>query len=336
MKVGTLCFATERGLGYLAKSFYDNGIITDVAVLNHGKIPTQLQWYPGSLYITRRPLPNPQMKKLIEDADVMLFFETPFDWELIKYAKQVGTKTALMTMYECSPTPKNMPHKPDLFICPSVLDADIFHKENHVFIPVPVEVPWTQRTKALRFVHNSGYIGLNGRNGTLELLQAMQYVESPIELTVRCQEPRGLTKLQQQVPKVLNDKRVKFEGHVPYEDLYKHFDVSVAPEKFNGLSLPLQEAHAQGLLVMTTNRYPHNTWLPTEPLIPVKEYITAKVAGRFMSFSQAVLEPKLIAQTIDQWYGRNITEQSTIGKYWAEGMSWASLKPKYIEALTTC
>ena len=38
----------------------------------------------------------------------------------------------------------------------------------------------------------------------------------------------------------------------------------VFPEKFNGLSLPLQEARAAGMLVLATDRFPMNTWLPRE------------------------------------------------------------------------
>ncbi|MEK0326516.1 MAG: hypothetical protein QQN63_12520, partial [Nitrosopumilus sp.] len=106
MKVGTLCFATTRGLGYLAKSFYDNGIITHPAVLNHGSIPTQTDWYPDAPYITTRPYLNHKrfVEEVIDEVDAMLFFETPFDWNIIQHCRNKGIKTILMTMYECTPT----------------------------------------------------------------------------------------------------------------------------------------------------------------------------------------------------------------------------------------
>ena len=73
LRVGTLCFAIERGLGYLAKSFYDAGVVTDVAVLCHGSIPDQMQWYPDALHITTKPWLNQELKALVRRVDVMLY-----------------------------------------------------------------------------------------------------------------------------------------------------------------------------------------------------------------------------------------------------------------------
>ena len=54
-------------------------------------------------------------------------------------------------------------------------------------------------------------------------------------------------------------------------------DVFLFPDKFNGLSLPLQEAYASGMAVMSTGRYPASQWLPNDPMIPVDGYETRKV-----------------------------------------------------------
>lgn len=331
MRVGTICFATERGLGYLAKSFYDHGVVTDVAVIAHGGIPTQWHWYPNSLHITKRPWLNEEFREMIASLDAMLFFETPFDWEIINECKRQGVLTALMTMYEC--TPKKLPVVPDKFLCPSLLDMDYFPSEKSTFIPVPVEIPWEQRVRAESFVHNSGYIGLKGRNGTREVLEAIQYVQSPIKLTVRSQSPE-IKRIVKNAPWIEEDERVEVHfGTVPYESLLENSDVSLCPEKFNGLSLPIQEARASGCLVMTTNRFPMNTWLPKGSLIPVKSYRQQRVASRFLTFDEALIDPRAIASTIDAWYGEDITEYSQSGKEWAEGMTWDILKPRYLEAL---
>jgi hypothetical protein len=39
MKVGSLVYATDSGLGILAKSFYDNGIITRSMVVSSWETP---------------------------------------------------------------------------------------------------------------------------------------------------------------------------------------------------------------------------------------------------------------------------------------------------------
>lgn len=331
MNVGTLCFATQRGLGYLAKSFYDNGIVNNVVVLEHSTLPTQTQWY--NCEIVKNPRASIQfLKEFIEQQDLMLFFETPFDWELISICKQVGTKSVLMTMYEC--TPAVIPHTPDLFLCPSLLDMEIFSECRHnraTFIPVPVDVSWNLRTKAKRFVHNSGHIGLRNRSGTDTLLQSIKHIESPIELTIRSQSA-NLYNLLKQYPDVLDDSRVTiFVGNHDYLSLREGFDVCVSIEKFNGLSLPLQECRAAGMLVITTDRFPTNTWLPVEPLVPVSSYSKARVGSNYMTFEEANVDPIAVAKTIDEWYDKDITEYSLSGKVWAEENSWKVLKPQYIK-----
>ena len=230
------------------------------------------------------------VRRLIKEVDVMMFFETPFDWDIMNYRRDNGVKTALMTMYEC--TPRTLPTYPDLFLCPSELDMEFF--PNHsVFIPVPVDEPWELRTTAKTFVHNSGYIGLKGRSGTQELIDAVQYIESDLRLIIRSQDK----KIQQMAESMMKmdgkprDLEV-YAGVLPYENLRVGCDVCIAPEKFNGLSLPLQECRASGMLVITTDRFPANSWLPTEPLIPVRSYSRQRVAGRMIEFQQANVHPK--------------------------------------------
>ncbi len=329
MRVGTLCFATKRGLGYLAKSFYDNGVITDVAVLSHGKIKTEIQWYPDGFLISSRPFLNDRLKIMIAEVDVMLFFETPFDWNIINYCRSVDVKTALITMYEC--TPARLPYVPDLFLCPSELDMEYF-PNNSVMIPVPVDEPWVQRTQANVFVHNSGYIGLKGRSGTQELINAVKYIESDLELIIRSQDPI-IFDMANTSAIDSNDNMSISSGIFNYDDLRTGCDVCIAPEKFNGLSLPLQECRASGMLVMTTDRFPANSWLPKEPLIPITGYRPQRVGRQFITFDEAQIDPRDIAKTMDEWYGKDITDYSLSGKYWAEEMSWEVLKPKYLEAL---
>jgi len=252
---------------------------------------------------------------LLKGLDTMLYFEEAFDWKLIPMARNRGIKNVFMPMYEC--TRKPLPYEPDLFLCPSELDLEYYKDKNSILVTVPVNVKWRQRTKAKNFVHNAGNGGLGGRNGTKELLEAMKYVKSPIQLTVRTQE-LGLNSF---------DKRVKIEnGTIPYENLFKYGDVFIFPEKFNGLSLPLQEAYASGMLVMCADRFPMNKWLPNEPLIPVKSYRKEKIA---VEFDYAEIDPQDIAKTIDAWYNKDITKYSLMGKEWGIKNSWDVLKKDY-------
>lgn len=358
MRVGSLVYATDQGLGYLAKAFYDHGVVTDVFVVEHAHhINRHREWYPSapSCPIKKLGRERRDVEKFIDSVDVLLFFETPFDWGLIEYARMKGKRTFLMPMYEC--TPAKLPAEPDFFLCPSLLDLRYFPKRS-CFIPVPIEVKatcrrcsglgfvpivddnsklcphcqglgttdgWKLRTKAEVFVHNAGHGGLRNRNGTGELIDAMKYVKSPIRLILRSQK-----RLQWAV----EYKRVEVRiGTAAREELYEEGDVFVFPEKFNGLSLPLQEAYASGMLVLATDRYPNNQYLPHTPLIPSAGSTEQRIGPAYNVFNEAIVRPQDIAAKIDEWHGRSIESYSQLGRIWGEGYSWSALKPRYLEVL---
>jgi len=305
-KVGAIVLATEQGLGYLAKSFYDNGVIDHVLIHKHSTRQTHSEWYSHVVS---------SLDELIEKSDVILLFETAFDWSVIPKARAKGKKTVLMPMYECTNYP--LPYSPTAILVPSKLDLDYYKEGREVVVPVDVE--WKLREKALTFVHNAGNGGLGGRNGTKELLEAMKYVKSPIKLIIRSQVPIN----------EYDDPRIEYRIG-SFDDIWSEGDVFVFPEKFNGLSLPLQEAFASGMLVMCGDRFPVNTWLPNEPLIPVSGYTQEKLA---VTFKSAIIKPVDIAKTIDTWYGKDIRIFSLLGKEFNKNNNWKVWKEKYIKLL---
>lgn len=365
LRVGTVNYACQSGLGILTKSFYDAGIVTDMFIVEHSRHPTCWEWYPQTTpRCPARELDGYArgLRRFVDDLDVLFCFETPFYWPVVDYAKSRGVKTVLMPMYECSLT--NPPATFDEYWCPSLLDLRYF-SEMHMpegeqvppfeachgvygsvsrFTPVPVKVEWRQRTEARVFIHNAGHGGLKGRNGTRELLHAMRYVKSDVRLVIRSQESLGDV-LNASYPKTTIQ-----EGTLdsPWKNGGSG-DVFIFPEKFNGLSLPLQEARASGMLVMATNRYPMNSWLPTEvptpsgavdllsgpegdilnPLIPVVTTVRNRIGPPYMEFDEVTINPRMIAEKIDEWYGRDISVYSSQGKEWAKSMSWETLGPKY-------
>lgn len=331
MKIGSLIFATEQGLGYLARDFVKHGVVTDVMIVNHGRRTTHAEWYPGAPVIHSLSGGREAAFEFCKNMDVMLFFETPFIWELLPYCREHGIKTILIPMFECEP--KVLPAEPDLFICPSLLDLQ-YYPNRSVFIPVPVEVPWKQRREAKVFVHNAGNGGLKGRNGTAELMEALWLCNC----LKGSGDARFIIRWQEKLPDVgprgdLAGRITWHNGTVPAEQLYDEGDVFIFPEKFDGLSLPLQEAFAAGMLVMGADRFPMNTWLPKEPLIPISGTKRSNISPRCLDFDEAIVDPKAIAATIDRWYGQDITAYSDAGRQWAEETSWDVLKPRYMEYL---
>lgn len=329
MNVGTICYATQSGLGHLAKMFYDNGIVSRILVVQH-KVYQMFtrEWYPIEVrFQANHPR---QVEQFLDGLDVLLVFETPMNqWRVVEQAKKRGIKFVIIPMYEW--TPRNLPVIPDLVICPSDLDTDYFshYPNTRLNIPAPneVDIPWKQRTHAIQFVHNAGHGQVGFAKGTPETLEAFNYTTSDAKLLVRYQhkepELHNLIQRYKEHPKITIE-----EGDKSYNELFTQGDVYINAERYNGLSLPLQESCSAGMLVMTTDRYPANTWLPDGPLFPPELVEKHHIANEI---DRVKINPKTIAQYIDTWYGKDIFDYSSYGLEWRQRNSWQALKPKYIE-----
>lgn len=357
LKIGSIGFSTNQGIGLLLRSFFDVGVVTDVMTVAHGRREEHPEWFPGAGRVSSlRDSQNiERLEEWVKQLDVFLALETPFLWSLFDVCRKAGVPSFLITMFECMPDP--LPTEPDYFICPSLLDWKHFPARSF-FLPIPVEDTfvsrWRRREKAEVFVHNAGHGGLKGRNGTAEVLEAMEYIKSPAKLIIRSQDSLYDSANYRQVAQLTNpahrggqpypdydDETAKppekmaqmLVGDFPRETLYDQGDVFLFPESFNGLSLPLQEAHACGMAVMAGDRFPMNTWLPREPLIPVSGYSQDRVSPRCREFERASYDPRVIAAKIDEWYGKDIGHLSDAGKEWGEKHTWASLRSQWLGTL---
>lgn len=312
-KIGSIVLTTEQGLGYLAKAFYDNGIINKVLIHEHTSRTNHREWYARSSIVSTQ-------EELLETCDTLIFFEEVWDWKIILKAREKGVKTILIPMYECTRYP--FPYEPDEVWCPSALDYQFYKdkgQENIKRIQIPVQIEWKLHKKALKFVHNAGNGGLGGRNGTKELIEAFRHIKSPAQLLIRSQ-----------IPLKCDEKNIEVRIGT-FDDIWDEGDVFIFPEKFNGLSLPLAEAFASGMLVMASDRFPMNTWLPKEPLIPVESYQVERISTEFMS---AVINPKEIAKMIDLFYNQDIEKFSLLGLEYNKKNQWSKLKETYLELLS--
>lgn len=332
-KIGMTAYATHQGLGYLAKSFYDAGLVDEVLLVYHGSRPTHPEWYDDrAVPITQFPIAPDVAEEFLGKIDLFLCFETPFDWTILPKCRGC-VATVCMPMYEWFP--KERLDAFDGYLCPSLLDLDYFPKGKSAFFQPPVDPrTWKLRTRAERFLHNAGNVGHRWHKGTLELLQAVPHLKSDLRLTVRAQDSKEFKKVLKQVPEAARSSRLEVvTQEIPREELFASHDVYVAPEKFNGLSLPLQEARAAGLLVLTTDRYPANRWLPSAGLIPVERFHRACIGGSYLEFDEAEVNPATIAKCMDDWYGRDMEAYSRSGLAWAQDNSWDAKRDECIRLL---
>ncbi|HYE70420.1 MAG TPA: glycosyltransferase [Aquabacterium sp.] len=342
-RIGAVGYATAQGLGHLHRDFVAAGIVDESLIIRHSR-PANLHWFPPGTPVVnpRNYSRSPEYDAFLGKVDVVLWFETAWDWSAPVAAKQRGVKTALCPMYEW--TPRRPPCWFDKVLCPSALDYDYFKPGGLAGFTMPCEVralaipvdpsTWKLRTEAKRFLHNAGHIGHREHKGTRQVLEAVRHVRSDLTLTVRAQHDSGIRQMMREV--FGSDSHPKIDlvaGEIPRERLFADHDVYVAPEKLNGLSLPLQEARAAGMLVVTTDRYPANQWLPDWPLIPVEKFERACISSSYLELDEAVVRPEAIAGVLDSVCGMDIREYSEQGRAWAEAHSWAALKDAWREAL---
>lgn len=318
LKVGSICRAINSGLGNLSWEFYDHGLIQKCLIIDDSATDPMFLERFDNYRLCKPNFSNDDMNWLLDGIDTLLLFESAYRWDIMAEARKRGIKIVFMPMHEFPPAD----NKADVWLCPSDLEMDLSLDGEKVRINVPVNtdrVKWRKREKAQKFIHNAGGGGIMGRNGTNELISSLKHVTSPIDLTIRSQV----------INYELTDSRavMKHENLENYWELWEEGDVFILPDKFAGLSLPMQEAFASGMLIITTDRHPVNKWLPNDCLIPVYEYGIAKNA------EVAIISPLDIAKVIDAWYNKDITKYSEMGKKWAEENSWESLIDRYKEIL---
>lgn len=331
LKIGTINYSTHSGLGILTKEFIDNNVITDILVVKHQYLTNHNEsWYPNSKIIDTLLPDFSILEEFIKNIDILLLFETPFFKETSILAQKYKKPIVMMPMYEFS----DFPLVADLFIVPSQLDYDYYksmypdHRIIHLPVPSHSKIKWEKRTKALTFMHNGGNGSHFDRNGTQSLLEAIPYIKSPCKIKIKAQ-PKKVN-----LPKVLDPRIEIINKDLPFDKLWEDVDVFLFVERFNGLSLPLQEAYSKGCLVIAGDRYPINNWLPNKPLVkPIKyeEYSLVKN----IPFQAATYDPKDIAAKIDEFYGTDISYYSELGRLWAKGNSWEILGPRYNDLLNS-
>lgn len=325
-RCGIIARVDSGGLANLTYDFWR--YITEItkALVVISDSPYQdLQRYPEQIIC--EGFPNlEQIDEFLKDIDIVLAFETPYNWNVFSMAKERGIKTILMPNYEW--TEEKTPIYPDLYLCPSKLDYDIYKDfpTRVEYLPVPIDrkmFPFELRTKAETFVFNNGHGGTKGRNGLTVLLQAIPLVKSDVDFTINSQVP---------IPEIKDDRiLVNIEDVKNRADLFKEGDVLLLPRMFGALSLPTWEAISSGMPVLSTDLYPFNTILPKDWFFKPDRIEKGQTASVNRIIDIAVINPQILATKIDEYAHKNITKDSKLADKIAESISWDKLHSKYIK-----
>lgn len=329
MKIGLIARMDNTGLGNQTYDFYkymkpSKTLVIDMSQLNPG-FKQYPERYEGNVRFNKGFLTKESIEWLT-DVDLIFTCEIPYsyNYELFKIAREKGVKTVLQYNYEFFDyfNNKSLP-EPDLFLAPSKWHYDDIKYENKAFLPVPVdtEVLKYKERKGKTFLHISGRVLLEDRNGTNIFLQAIKYVKDP-EARFILYTQHNLEGLQETDPR-LEIRTLDVDN---YWDLYREGDFWVLPRKFGGLCLQLNEAMASGLIPIMTFASPQNEFLPKELLV--------QPSHRKAIMTRTLIEcwetdPKMLADKMNEVLempGLDTKIQSIVKE-----ISWSELRPKYIE-----
>lgn len=344
MRVGLIARADRTGLAVQTWCFWRNmhpaaTLVVDLAHCSgqspeldrYASDPNVTVWR-AAVYPSVEAKPDPVLENFLDQVDVVFTCETPYNLWLFKRAREKGVRTVLQPNYEFLEylLYRDLP-EPDVFGLPSrwheqeirmrLPGRDIRH------LPVPVDrtlLPYRHRSELRTLLHTAGTPAMEDRNGTLLLMEAMQHVRAPVELTIRTQKhlPQPASR----------NVRVDTRSSQNFWDLYGDEDLYVIPRKFGGLCLPMQEALSVGMPVLSTNVSPQDEFIPTDLLVdapPVREVMTRAPIWVHEA------NPHAVAARIDWLYDNpdRFSELSEWADLWAVGHDWEALRPAYEEVL---
>ena len=328
LRIGAIMRVDSGGLANLSYDWWKNmpEITKCLTILSESAYQNVMR-YPEQIICQNYPTLE-EIDLFLKDIDVVIGFETPYNWNVFSMANERGIKTVLVPMYEW--TEEKPPIEPDLYLCPSLIERDIYKyyptKSEYIQNPIDRKVfKFKQREKAHTFVFNNGHGGSGGRNGMAILAQAIPLVKSDVKFLIHSQV---------QVPEI-NDPRVEVRlGDIKdRQDLFKEGDIMIYPKMFGALSLPIWEALSCGIPVLTTNLYPFNAMLPKEWFFEPEggKKIQTSPVNRIIDMN--FVNPQTLANKIDEWANKDITEESKKAGEIAEQFNWNTSKEKIIKTL---
>ena len=320
MRLGLIGRADDGGLGNLLAEFArhlrpDRVVIMDLG--EFGRSAVHLDRYEGLDYRVCHgtALDLDSMDWLLDGCDVLYTAETSYNDALWSRAREKGVVTVLHAMPELfSP-----PHKPDVLWLPTHWEQSRFSGIAHEIVPVPIAMDRftkTKRKSCRTFVH-VGAPAMRDRNGTEIVLGALKHVQHPCKVVMR-----GLA-----FNLVGPEGVVEIECCSGYPDDYWDIwppdaDVLLLPRRYAGLSLPMQEALAQGIPIISLDLEPQRSW-PGVMTIPTqgRPQRAAMAGGQFEIHDGSALNLAVAMDVLMADDGR-VAELSKAALDYAWSISW--------------
>ena len=268
--------------------------------------------------------------------DVLLSIETMFDngYYVHDTCSRRRIRTATVIMHE-SYNPGRT--QVGLYICPTCIAYDRVDVANRAYFEFPIEIepfPFSLRTQASRFLHVMGHGAMYNRRQTRETVAGFLEANLPdTTLTVHCLQDWRAEYGRREDPRVTYRRKL-FPNRA---DVYAGFDVLIQPSSYEGFGLPILEAQACGMPVITTDAAPMNEHiLNRDALVPVDKVIRLETRGACptrVNCNQHLVTAEGIANTITQLAAGDIPEKSRLAREYAETRAWTETRAVELRAL---
>lgn len=282
MRLGIIARADLTGLGVQSRNWVrllnpDKVVVINSAPFN--KNEQHFEWYKDRhAFKVDGFIKTHEITPILDNIDVLLTFEIPYNYQLITAAKLRGVKTIIQNNWEFTDylQQKHLP-LPDLLVNHSYWHLEDQKKlwpqiSEYCATPVFLEdydsimlQNIDRDPKIKRFLHVAGRKTYEDRNGTEDLIKAVKLIPKDVQF--------DLIIKTQSVDVLPEDDRIIIDHNSPEDEkeLYRDFDAMIMPRRYGGACLPMTEALASGLPVIMTDIDPNNKVLPSEWLVPANK-----------------------------------------------------------------
>lgn len=287
MRVTVIARSDLTGLGIQSRNWVrllepHKIVVIDSTPFNHNE--QHFEWYEGyTCSVVNGFIQDAQIDQILDDTDVLLTFEIPYNYNLFKVAKDRGIKTILQNNWEFTDyLQRQYLPLPDALVNHSYWNLDYQKKiwpDITEYCPTPLFIEdYTSiyrqnfaRGGKRRFLHVAGRKTHLDRNGTQDLLDAVKLIPADVrfELVIKAQNA-DINIIGYADPRITIDRR----SPVDEKELYRDFDAMILPRRYGGASLPMNEALTAGLPVIMTDIDPNNKILPACWLVQAEKKLS--------------------------------------------------------------
>lgn len=266
MKIGLIARAeTRRGLGVQSRNFYDHMPVERVLRIDMPRPdgPVDKGWYPGAWPIDyddqNHSLNENLVRQWLDGLDVVFTVETPYDWRLPRWAREMGVKTVIQgnpEFYRHNQEGYRWQEHPTQWWWPTSWRINELPAGPVMPVPMPDDVPRVERAHRrdrLNLLHVQGKKAWMDRNGSEVFASALRVCRERVHVT--------MYGLLGELPLIENRDNVTYERFPDgIEDrwaMYQNQHLLIIPRRYGGLCLPALEAAACGVAVAMPNFSPN-------------------------------------------------------------------------------